>query len=340
METNNRCLLLDANNKLTIVNKEIPEIADYEVLVKITYNGICGSDVHFFREGKLGNFVVTEPYTPGHEASGVIAKTGGKAKDFKIGDRVVIEPGIPCGVCEYCKIGRYNLCPDVVFLSAPPINGTFCDYLAINSHFVFHIPDSLSLEHAALVEPTAVAIQAVNRGRFANGATGVILGAGPIGLLTLQAFKAAGGGYAVCVDILDSRLETAKAVGADEVINPITNMKNLSSFADIVFETAGNVKTTSQMFDIAKPGGCAVQIGWPNNNIVPLDVATFMEKEIDYMGVNRYANAYPAAIAWLSDGRIKAEKMISHLYDFDDVTEAFEFARDNPKDTIKILVKN
>lgn len=339
METKNRCLMLDAKNKLTIVNKEVPEVADNEVLVRIFYNGICGSDVHFFREGKLGNFVVTEPYTPGHEASGVITKMGKNVKNFSIGDRVVIEPGIPCGVCEYCKIGRYNLCPEVIFLSAPPINGTFCDYLAINSHFVFHIPDVLSLEHAALVEPTAVAIQAVNRGHFSNGATGVILGAGPIGLLTLQAFKAAGGGYAICVDILDSRLETAKALGADEVINPITNMKSLSSIAEVVFETAGNVKTTSQMFDIAKAGGCAVQIGWPNNNIVPLDVAAFMEKEIDYLGVNRYANAYPAAIAWLADGRIKAEKMISHLFDFDHVTEAFEYARDNPEDTIKIIVK-
>lgn len=340
MGTKNRCLILDANNKLTIVSKEVPKVADNEVLVKILYNGICGSDVHFFREGKLGNFVVTEPYTPGHEASGVIAEIGKNVKGFEIGDRVVIEPGIPCGVCEYCKNGRYNLCPDVVFLSAPPINGTFCDYLAIKADSVFHIPEILSLKHAALVEPTAVAVQAINRRRFSNGATGVILGAGPIGLLTLQAFKAAGGGYAICVDILDNRLEIAKAVGADEVINSLTNMKSLSSIADVVFETAGNVETTSQMFNIAKAGGIAVQIGWPNNNIVPLDVAAIMEKEIDYLGVNRYANAYPAAIAWLSDGRIKADKMISNMFDFNDVIEAFEYARDNPKDTIKVIVKN
>lgn len=129
----NRRFLLDSEHHFTLTEEPVPVPKENEVLVKIAANGICGSDVHFYHEGRLGNFRVTVPYTPGHECSGVITETGAAVKEFRAGDRVVIEPGIPCGLCRYCKSGRYNLCRDVVFLSAPPVNGTFCDFVAIRS---------------------------------------------------------------------------------------------------------------------------------------------------------------------------------------------------------------
>ena len=146
----NRRLYLNEKHELYLVTEDIPEPGEHEVLVQIKANGICGSDIHFYHEGRLGNFVVDRPYVPGHEASGVVVKNGPGAKRFKAGDRIVIEPGIPCGHCRMCKEGRYNLCPDVVFLSAPPIDGTFCDYVCVNEHFLFAMPEGLSFEAAAL----------------------------------------------------------------------------------------------------------------------------------------------------------------------------------------------
>ena len=334
----NRCLYLDAKHNLKIEEHEIPCPKQGEVLVKVAANGVCGSDIKFFKDGMLGNFVVTTPYIPGHEASGTIAGVGEGVKRLKEGDRVVIEPGIACGHCDLCKGGRYNLCPEVVFLSAPPINGTFCDYLCVHESFVFPIPDSLSLEDAALAEPVSVAVHAINRVRINPGDTGVIVGAGPIGLLTLQAFKAAGGGCAICVDMIEKRLETARALGADEVYLP--GNPTLENAGNVVFETAGSSKATAQLFNIARHGGRVVQVGWPEDNPVALDVAAMMDKELDYMGANRYANVFGPAVTWLSDGRIKASEIITHRFSFDQAADAFRWAAENPKETIKVIVNN
>jgi len=334
----NRCLFLDAEHNLRIEEHEIPNPKPGEVLVKIAANGICGSDITFFKEGRLGNFVVTTPYIPGHEASGTIAAIGEGVKGLREGDRVVIEPGIACGFCKFCKGGRYNLCPDVVFLSAPPINGTFCDYVAIPERFVFTIPDSLSLTDAALAEPVAVAVHAINRARMPLGATGVIVGAGPIGLLTLVAFKAAGGGRAIGVDPVENRLAIAKLLGAEEAYTP--SDPALKNIGDIVFETAGSSKATAGLFSMAQHGGCVVQIGWPDGNKVELDVAVIMDKELDYISVNRYANVFDTAVTWLSDRRIKTDGIITHRFPFEQAAEAFKWAVENPRETIKIIVEN
>ncbi|MHB1483726.1 MAG: NAD(P)-dependent alcohol dehydrogenase [Saccharofermentanales bacterium] len=336
----NRRLLLDSSHKFTMVDETIPIPGENEVLVKIAANGICGSDIHFFKEGRLGNFVVTTPYTPGHESCGTITALGPNAKGFEIGDRVVIEPGIPCGLCDHCKSGRYNLCGNVVFLSAPPINGTFCDYIAIRSDMVYKMPDEMTFEQGALVEPAAVAVHAVNRAGFINGASGVILGAGPIGLLVLQAFKAAGGGKAICIDLLDNRLEIAKKLGADVVINPKNNGMDAENIGDVVFETAGSSKTTAMLYKLARPGGIAVQVGWPEKPEVGMNIADFLDKELTYIGVNRYANAFKTAISQISDGRIRTDLLMTQKFDFDHVEQAFRFAAENPRETIKVVVIN
>lgn len=336
----NRCLLLDAQHNLQIVEHEAPHADPGNVVVKIAANGICGSDVHFFKEGRLGNFVVTTPYIPGHEASGEIIETGSGIGKEMLGKRVAIEPGIPCGECRLCRSGRYNLCKDVVFLSAPPIDGTFCDYIEVRASAVHVIPDSLSMEHAALVEPAAVAVHAVNRGSFSNGSSGVIVGAGPIGLMTLQAFKATGGGETTVIDVVDERLEMAKQLGADHTLNPRKVKELPQDIADVAFETAGNDTTTTMLLSLVKPAGQAVQVGWPRSTRVPVDVALLMDKEINYVGVNRYANAFPAALQYLCDGRINGTQMISHTFTLDQAPKAFEYARDYPQKVIKVLVKN
>ena len=336
----NRCAYLDCEHKFRIIEKEIKKPKNDEVLVKIIANGICGSDIHFYHEGRLGNFVVTDPYIPGHEASGIIEDIGKDVKDFSIGDHVVIEPGIPCGRCIYCKSGRYNLCKSVVFLSAPPVNGTFCDYLTIRSDCVHKIPDSLPFEHAALVEPAAVAVHTVNRARIKSGDTAVIIGTGTIGILTLQAFKAAGGKEAICIDVIDKRLNIAKSVGADKIINLNALHEDMNDIAEVVFETAGSPKATEMLFGYAKTGGHVVQVGWPAGNKVLMNIADFLDKELDYIGVNRYANAFPTAIAWISDGRICVDKLITHKFSPDQISEAFKFTFENPHEVMKTVVVN
>ncbi len=335
----NRIALLDADHNLTISYSDIPICQEEEVLVQVKVNGICGSDIHFFKEGSLGNFIVTKPYVPGHEASGSIAEIGKKVKDFKVGNSIVIEPGIPCGRCTYCRSGRYNLCPDVIFLSAPPINGTFCDYIAVPYYTVHLVPENLSFKKAAFAEPTAVAIHAINRAGLVNGLTAVIVGAGPIGLLTLQVFKVAGGAKVICIDKLKSRLDLATKLGADEVILT-EDVKDVRDIADVIFETAGNSKATQTLFNLLKPGGTAVQVGWPETKNVSLDVACFLDKEIKYVGVNRYANTFYTALAWLADNRIKVDDMITNIFKLDEIKEAFEITRDNPEKIIKTLVIN
>lgn len=335
----NRMAYLDAEHRITIRTEPIPRPGAGEALVKIAANGLCGSDIHFYHEGRLGNFVVTTPYVPGHEACGVVAGVGEGALGVAAGDRVVIEPGIPCGRCGPCRGGRYNLCPDVVFLSAPPINGTFCDYVAIRADALHAMPEGMDFEAAALAEPAAVAVHAVNRAGAVRGADAVVLGCGPIGLLTLQAFRAAGGARVVAVDKLARRLDKARQLGAAAAVEP-GDEAALAEGGDVVFETAGSAAATAGAFRCARPGGTVVQVGWPEENLVPLNIAEFLDKELDYVAVNRYANAFPTAIAWLADGRLRADELITHRFGFDRVEEAFRFSLEHRDEVIKTVVLN
>src|SRR6056297_3663717 len=197
--------------RFEVVERPIPK--DDEALVSISVNGICGSDIHFFKEGRLGPFVVDRPYIPGHEAAGRVVRVGSSAAGIREGDRVAIEPGIPCRRCRHCKTGRYNLCRSVRFLSAPPENGTFAEYVAVPGDFLHPLPDSLTDEDGAFLEPLSVAIQACNRAGITAGSTFVVLGAGPIGLITALAARAYGATPLGIVDVNERRLEFARGLG-------------------------------------------------------------------------------------------------------------------------------
>ncbi|MEA4889351.1 MAG: NAD(P)-dependent alcohol dehydrogenase [Clostridiaceae bacterium] len=332
----NRCLYLNDRHQLNLITEAIPEPGPGKVLIRIVANGICGSDIHFYQEGRLGNFVVDRPYIPGHEASGYVVDLGEGVEGLSIGQRVVLEPGIPCGKCAYCRNGRYNLCPDVVFLSAPPINGTFCDYLAIRADAVLPMPEGMTYRDAALTEPAAVAVHAIKRARFAPGANALVIGAGPIGLLVIQAFRAAGGGLVWCSDLQERRLNLAEQLGARRW--PGTGPEQPA--VDVVFDTSGSAKACATLFDAVRPGGCAVQIGWPAGNWVTLNMATFIDKELDYVAVNRYANAFPAALQWIADGRIRTDLLITHEFDLDQAAEAFQYTAGHASEVVKTIIWN
>ncbi|MGQ9631338.1 MAG: NAD(P)-dependent alcohol dehydrogenase [bacterium] len=340
-----RAAFLYGPKDLRVERIDIPKVRDDEVLVRVEANGICGSDVHFFLEGKLGPFVVDRPYIPGHESSGIVVELGKKVRGLRTGDRVVIEPGIACRRCELCKRGRYNLCPDVVFLSAPPVNGTFAEFVAVPSDFVFKIPDSMDIIQGSMIEPTAVGVHAANRAGIQAGMSVAVLGVGPIGLLTLQCARAYGAADVFAVDVVEHRLNLAEELGATQTIDasrvdPVRAILDATGGrgADVVLETAGNVETTRQTVDVAKRGGVVVQVGWPGLSEVPYKLEIIMEKELDVRGINRYANAYPRAIELVSAGRVKVSPLITHKFELDSVKEAFEFVAAKRDNVIKAVV--
>ena len=336
----NRCLYLTKEHKLFIKEQEIPTPLDDQVIVKIMANGICGSDIHFYKEGTLsGKVSVEQPYIPGHECCGIISEIGKNVTGFSIGQKVVIEPAIPCRICHYCRIGRYNLCDNIYVMSAPGKNGTFCDYVAIRSDMIHPIPDSMSFELGAMVEPASVGIHAINRTGGVKGKSIAIMGAGPIGILAMQAFRASGGGETTIFDISQARIDFAKKMGAHNIFNSALQGEIPDSIADIVIETAGSPITTGQLTRVAKKGASIVQVGWVRKEI-PIDVASIINKELTYCGSKNTANVFPTSIQWISDGRIDAKALISHRFSFDRAAEAFEFTATHKDEVIKTVVFN
>jgi L-iditol 2-dehydrogenase len=343
-----KAAVLHAAKDLRFEDVPRPVPQDDQCLVKIRANGLCGSDIHFFEEGKLGPFLVTKPYIPGHEAVGEIVELGKNVrKDLKPGDKVVIEPGIPCGTCPFCKGGRYNLCEDVVFLSAPPVNGTFAEYVAISGAFVHLLPDHVDDEIGALVEPAAVAAHALNRLGAKPGSSLTILGAGPIGLITLIMARAYGISEVFLVDRYKHRLEKARELGAALAIDNSDNAATEEVLAHTagkgtryVIDTTGSSYMCSLAPVMAKRGGSIALVGWPEQAKFIYPVEMIIEKELDVVGINRYCNVFPQIIGMIQSGQLQLGSIVSHRFKFSQVIEAFRYASENRLDTYKVIIRN
>jgi L-iditol 2-dehydrogenase len=345
MENKMKAALLMKPGLIEIVEREIPVPTEDEVLIRIKAVGLCGSDIHYYEHGKIGPYVVEKPIILGHEAAGDIVAVGSNVKNLKIGQRAAIEPGVTCGRCEQCKAGRYNLCPSVEFLATPPFNGAFCEYIAIRSDFVFPIPDNMSYEEAALVEPLSVGIHAVRRGKLVPGETVAIFGMGPIGLLAAVAAKSYGAKRIIGVDLESFRLDKALQMGATDVINirdedsnEVIKKLTHGRGADLAIETAGNGKALQSALSSVRRGGRVVIVGLPPQSETPLNVPHIVDNEIDIMGVFRYRNTYPAGIDILSSGEIKLEPIITDKMKLEEVHLAFEKAIHEKHNTIKIVI--
>ncbi|MGQ9622849.1 MAG: NAD(P)-dependent alcohol dehydrogenase [Candidatus Caldatribacteriaceae bacterium] len=331
--------------RIEIEELPIPVPRENEVLIRIRSVGICGSDVHYFVEGRIGDFVVHPPFILGHECSGEVVEIGKGVKDFKPGDRVTMEPGIPCGKCEFCRAGRYNLCPDVVFWATPPVDGTFCEYVVHPAHFTYPIASHVSFEEAALVEPLAVGMYATWRARVKPGDLAIVLGSGPIGLVTLEALLARGVTEVIAVDVVEKRLEKAKEIGAQHVINAqkedvrekvlsLTHGKGV----DVVFETAGSVVTTQLTVELAKRGGKVILVGLPSMTHFDFGVIKVLDKELDVLGVFRYANMYKGCVDLLNAGRVNLKTLITHRFSLQETEKALLFAHEHKAESIKVVV--
>jgi L-iditol 2-dehydrogenase len=334
--------------------RAVPQLAANDVLVKIERVGVCGSDVHYFTDGHIGRYVVEKPLVLGHESAGVIAAVGSEVSGLKMGDRVSLEPGYPCRKCYHCKRGRYNLCPDITFMATPPVDGAFAEYVSWASDFAFKIPDSMSLDAAALLEPLAVGVWAVQRAGIGMGASVAVFGAGPIGITTLQAAKAAGATTIVAVDLEPFRLELAKKLGATHTINgrdanvleqlraitaPLTGLTGSSAGVDAAFETAGSLATCRMTIEATRSGGVAILVGLPADPLVSLDIVAAASREVDIRGQFRYANCYPAALELVAQGRVNLDAMVTHRFKLDQAQQALEFADKEKRTSMKVMVE-
>lgn len=282
----------------------------------------------------------------GHECAGTIVKVGEEVEKLKVGDRVALEPGITCGECEQCKSGHYNLCPDVVFLATPPVQGCNEEYIAFPENMCFKLPDNVSTKEGALIEPLSVGFYASEQGGVKTGDTVVILGSGCIGLVTLLACKAHGAGKIIVADLVEARLQKALEIGATEVINSgkedaLKKIEELTNGrgADVVFETAGSPVTIAQTPFIVRRGGVITLVGISAKEEINYNFAQIMDKEATIKSVFRYRNIYPKAIAAVSGGAINVKGIVTHEFDLDHIQEAYDEAVNNKTDLVKAVIK-
>jgi len=346
MQGKMKAAVLTKPGHIEIQELDIPTPGPDEALVRVRAVGLCGSDVHYYEHGKIGPYVVTKPIILGHEAAGEVVAVGSEVRHLKAGQRVTIEPGVTCGRCEYCKSGRYNLCPDVRFLATPPYDGAFCEYIVIRADFLYPIPDSMSYEKAALIEPLSVGLHAVSRGGLKTGETVVIMGMGPIGMMTLLAAKVAGAGRVIGVDLERFRLERALQMGADGVVN-LREEDGMEAIlrltggrkADLAIETAGNGKAAQASLQAVRRGGRVVLVGLPQEEATPLNIPYIVDNEIDIRGVFRYHNTYPTGVAVMSAENLNLDPIVTDRMTLDETPKAFEKAIKEKHSTLKIVIE-
>ncbi|MDJ1632140.1 NAD(P)-dependent alcohol dehydrogenase [Bacillus velezensis] len=341
---NMKAAVMHNTREIKIETLPVPEINHDEVLIKVMAVGICGSDLHYYTNGRIGNYVVEKPFILGHECAGEIAAVGSSVDQFKVGDRVAVEPGVTCGRCEACKEGRYNLCPDVQFLATPPVDGAFVQYIKMRQDFVFSIPDSLSYEDAALIEPFSVGIHAAARTKLQPGSTIAIMGMGPVGLMAVAALKAYRAGTIIVTDLEPARLEVAKkwerlmsSMSGNRM--PVKKSKR-SRMAEALMRlgNSGNPAALQSALASVRRGGKLAIVGLPSQNEIPLNVPFIADNEIDIYGIFRYANTYPKGIEFLASGIVDTKHLVTDQYPLEKTQEAMERAFQYKNECLKVMV--
>ncbi|MDR2102978.1 MAG: NAD(P)-dependent alcohol dehydrogenase [Treponema sp.] len=332
--------------KMEIIERDIPQPKPHEVLVKLEYVGVCGSDLHYYENGRIGGFVVKPPFVLGHEPGGIVEEVGSAVTHLKKGDKVALEPGKTCGHCEFCRSGRYNLCPDVVFFATPPVDGVFQEYVAHEAALCFKLPENVGTLEGALIEPLAVGFHAALTGGGRIGQVAAVTGSGCIGLVSMLALKALGVSRVYMTDVVDKRLEKAKFLGADGVINAVAEdpLKVLEELTggkglDLVIETAGTETTAAQGIGALKKGGTLVFVGYSKTGMMNLPMGLALDKELTMKTIFRYRHIYPLAIDAVSRGKVDIKNIVTNVFDFDDIQNAMDQSVHNKAEIVKSVIK-
>ncbi|RKY87742.1 NAD(P)-dependent alcohol dehydrogenase [candidate division KSB1 bacterium] len=340
-----KVLRLNKDKKFTISDENIPEAKNNEVLLRIKSVGICASDVHYYRDGRIGPTVITDPIIPGHEFSGEIVENGKDVKELKPGMRVAVDPAIPCGKCEFCIEGNTNLCPEIRFCGTPPTDGALREFVAYPENLVFPLPKTISLDEGAILETLGVCLHSIDLGKIKTAWTAGVIGTGPIGLLIIQLSKLSGLKEIYATDLLDYRLSIARKFGADVTLNP--QKENVSEKilrltksrgVDVVFEAAGSVDTLQQCVEIAKPGGKVIIIGICPEDIIRFKSSTARRKGLTIKLVRRMKNIYPRAISLVEKKLINLKSIITHNFSLYETEKAFKTVKLYENGVIKAII--
>ena len=315
-----------------------------DVLIRIDYVGICGADQDMFLTGRFGIFDVDFPKIIGHEAAGTVVAIGPAVKNIKVGDKVALEPGVPCGKCEQCITGHYNLCAEVVFKGAPPVTGCNQRFVVHPAAWCFPLPGDMTTRLGSLMEPLAVGMHAANQGGVRLGDTVVINGAGTIGLCALAACRAKGATSLIVIDKSPVRLMKAEAIGAATInLNESDPIKKVAEItkgrgADVVIEASGNAIGFLNTAYYVRTGGCICCVGLGPKPIIEVDYQTLIYKEVTIKTVNRYCHDFPLCISALEADLLNTEGIITHEFPLEKIQEAYEFAINNKDIAIKTII--
>ena len=335
-----RAAVLNRPGEVEVVERPTPTPGPHEVLVRVRAVGVCGSDTHYYDHGRIGRFVVEQPMVLGHESAGVIEGVGAEVDPTRVGQRVSIEPGVPCFTCHECLAGRYNLCPDMVFYATPPVDGSLAELAVIHEAFAHPVPDSVSDEAAALLEPLSVGVWSCRKAGVGLGTSVLVTGAGPIGLVAVQVARAAGAAQVVVADVNPHRLAVAARLGATRTVD-VRETSVVESYAggpgpDVLLECSGHAGVTGDGIRALAPNGTAVLVGMGGDEF-PLPLSVVQERELTVTGTFRYANTWPTAISLVASGQVDLDALVTRRFALADTAQALTAARDDPE-AIKAVI--
>jgi len=337
----NQAAVMYGTHDVRVEERPVPEPGPREVLVEVSAVGVCGSDVHYYEEGRIGSFVVEEPLILGHESMGTVVALGEGATKHEAGDRVTLEPGIPDGTCRECRAGRYNLCPNVRFFATPPIDGAFANYVTVFEDFAFSLPDELSDNAGALMEPLSVGIWANRKAGTRAGDRVLITGAGPIGLLAMQVALAEGATEVAVTDVAEERLNLARKTGATRTVNGAEEpLSETDIEADALIECSGNERALGDGIRCLRPAGTAVVVGMGPEEMTSVPLAFVQTSEIWLTGTFRYANTYPAAISLAATGKVNLDAIVTSAYGLEETDSALRASQEDPANVKPMVLPN
>lgn len=340
-----KALVLESVGKLAIREIDLPsDVGENDVKIAIHTVGVCGSDIHYYTHGRIGDFVVKEPMVLGHEGAGTIIEVGRGVKNLNVGDKVCMEPGVPDQTSRTSKLGIYNVDPAVTFWATPPDHGILTGEVVHPAAFTYKLPEKVSFAEGAMVEPFAIGMQAATRAKITPGDVAVVTGAGTIGIMVALAALGGGCSKVILTDISAEKLAIAGQYDgiipvnvAQDKLSDAVNEHTSNWGADIVFEASGAPSVLNEAVRILRPGGCMVLVGMPPNE-VPFDVNAAISREIRIETVFRYANVFDRALELIASGKVDLKPLISKTFSFDESIEAFERAAKGLPTDIKLQI--
>ena len=323
-----------------------PEITrPTDVLIRIKMVGVCGSDIHYYTTGRIGSQIIKFPFTVGHEAAGIVEQVGPKVTRVKPGQRIAIDPAVSCGHCDQCRAGRENTCRELLFLGCPgQLAGALCEHLVLPESCCFPIKDRTTFEQAALAEPLAIAVYAVERARLPTRANVAVVGAGPIGMSVFQVLRANRVGEVFITDKIPERLKFSQKLkpkycgnpGRADVVREITQAEPL--LMDAVFECSGDRMAYHQVVPLLKPGGTLALVGIPEFDEVSFPIHELRRKEITITNIRRQAHCTQKAIDFLEAKKINLDAMVTHHFSLAEAKQAFELVAHYRDGVMKAMI--